>query len=88
MESSNPVDAVKLGVSAALAVAVLWLVCSLLVAVFPLGMMRAGGSMMHGDFSGYAWRMSFGGIVIGGLIWSVAAGLGAGLTAAIYQRMV
>ena len=81
------VNAAKIGIAAAIAVAVVWVICSLLVLAFPVSMMGISGHMVHGDLSGMAWDMSFGGVITGLVIWSVVVGITAWFGAAIYNRM-
>ncbi len=81
-------NAVKMGVAVAIAVAVIWIICSVLVWAFPASMMSMSGHMVHGDFSDMTWHMSFGGVFVGLVIWSVASGLTAWIIAAVYNRLV
>lgn len=67
---------------------ILWLVCSLLVAVMPAMSMQASGSMMHMDLSTMEWSMTFPGFFVGLLIWSITAGVVGWLFAYLYNRFV
>ena len=81
------VNAPKAGLAAAIVFAVAWIICSGLVLVAPDAMMAVTGSMVHGDFTGFAWRISLASIVAGLIAWSVLAGLLAWGIAAVYNRL-
>jgi len=48
-------------------------------------MMNMTGAMVHGDMSGMGWSLSLFGVIAGGLIWSIGAGITAWLIAALYN---
>jgi len=81
-------DAAKFGLAAAYAVAVIWVFCSVLVALLPGMSMNMGGYMMHADFSGMSWHMGFAGFLVGLILWSLSAGIFGWLMAAIYNRLI
>ncbi|MCB1671939.1 MAG: DUF5676 family membrane protein [Gammaproteobacteria bacterium] len=81
-------DALKFGLAAGLAVAVVWLVISLLVSGMPGMSMNMGGYMMHSDFTAMSWHLGFGGFLSGGLLWIFIAGLYGWLLASLYNWLL
>ena len=81
-------EAAKFGVATAVAFALIWIVCSALVALMPTAMMGASGNMTHGDFSGMSWSLHLGGFIVGGILWTLFAGVTAWLIAAIYNKLI
>ena len=88
-------DAVKFGVAAAIVAAVVWLITRLiLLAVMPAQPMWRGGYMMRGGghmaWGGHPHLFALGwvGFVAGLVLWPLIAGLAAGGTAAIYNRLL
>lgn len=82
------IDAFKLALATAIIFAVAWVICSLFVISMPGAMMRMSGHMVHADFSPMGWQLSLVGFVYGLFAWSVGAGLIAGATAALYNRLI
>jgi hypothetical protein len=82
------IDAAKMGMAAAMAFGIVWLICSLLVWVFPASMTNMSGHMVHSDLSAMIWHMSGVGVLIGLFLWSVVAGFVAWLSATVYNRLV
>ena len=80
-------DAIKFGLTSAIAFAILWVICSLLVWIGPRMMMEISGNMVHGDLSQMQWQISLSGIIVGLIIWSLLAGVTGWLIAAIYNRL-
>ena len=80
-------DANRLFVATAAAIALAWLVCTALVGIAPGGMMSLSGHMMHTNFHGMAWSMNPGGIIAGLFVWSLSGGALAWLVAAIYNYL-
>lgn len=78
----------KFGVACALATAILWIICSLLVVLMPVAMMNLSGHMMHGDFSMWQWRMGMHGFFFGLIAWSLVAGVFGWLLTVIYNKLV
>ena len=81
-------DAIKIGYATAIAFALVWIVCSLLVWSLPSLMLGMSGHMVHGDFSQMGWHMTFFGVITGLIAWSVIAGAIATLVAYIYNKLV
>ncbi|HPF21867.1 MAG: DUF5676 family membrane protein [Hyphomonas sp.] len=80
-------NANRLFVAVSAAIALAWLVCTLLVGVAPGGMMSLSGNMMHTNFHGMAWSMSPGGIIAGLFVWSLSGGALAWVSATIYNYL-
>jgi hypothetical protein len=80
--------AVKIGCATAIAFAVIWLICSLLVLGLPSMMLGMSGHMVHGDLSDMEWHMTGLGFLYGLFAWSVTAGIIAALIAYIYNKLV
>lgn len=77
----------NLAVAAAVASAIVWIACSLLVLTMPGAMMTTTGHMMHMDMKGFGWMLSPFGLVWGLIVWSLFAGVFAWLLATIYNLM-
>ena len=73
--------------SAAIGTAIVWTICSALVALAPSLSMGIMAPMVHGDPSGLAWSLTWGGFLIGLFGWSLTAALLAWLAAGSYNRM-
>lgn len=82
------INAFKLSISTAAVFAVVWVICSLFVMGAPQAMMQMTGHMVHADFSHMNWQLNFSGLVVGLLAWSIGAGLIAGATAVVYNRLI
>jgi len=78
-------EATKLALAAAMATAVLWTICSALVAAMPGSMMGVSGSMVHADFSTMSWSMNMVSFVIGLILWSLMAAVLGWLIATFYN---
>ncbi len=81
-------SSLKFGLAAACAVAVAWILCSLLVLLLPSISLNLGGYMMHVDLSNISWQIGFAGFLLGLILWTLLAGIIASLTAAIYNEFV
>ncbi|MEX1198276.1 MAG: DUF5676 family membrane protein [Pseudohongiellaceae bacterium] len=80
-------NANALALATASAVAVVWVVCSILVALSPGMSMNMTGYMVHTDFGAMQWNMNLGGFVAGLFMWSIFAGVTAWLIAALYNKL-
>ena len=80
-------DAAKLGLSAAIVLAVIWVICGAFVAFVPTAMMEMSGHMLHADLSGAAWSMHWTGFIVGLIMWSVLGGALVWAVAALYNRL-
>jgi len=72
--------------AAAVTAAVLWVICSMLVAGLPQLMMSMTGHMVHLDTQSFSWVMSIPGFLVGLVIWMVAAWATGWLIAVFYNR--
>jgi hypothetical protein len=77
-----------LGIASAVATAVLWIICSLLVALLPEFMTHMTAGMMHGDTASMAFTMTWTGFLWGLVAWVVCAGVTGWLIATIYNRLL
>ncbi len=75
-----------LAFSLAITTAILWTICSLIVAIVPGFAMDMTGHMMHSDLGAITWTMTITGFVIGLAIWSVSALVTGWLIATCYNR--
>ena len=81
----NPI---MLGISSAIATAVLWIICSLLVVMLPGFMTYMTTGMMHGDTASMALTMTWPGFLWGLIAWVVWVGVAGWLLAMIYNRLL
>lgn len=81
------IDAMKMGISVAIAFAIIWTACSVMVWVLPDSMMNMTGHMIHMDLSDVAWNMSTSSVFLGLIAWSLAAGVTAWVAAAAYNKL-
>jgi len=65
--------------------AILWIICSALVALFAGPMTAMTGHMLHMDATEFAWRLTFPGFLMGLVSWSVCAAVAGWLIALIYN---
>lgn len=81
-------DANKLFAATAAAFAIIWVVCSALVALVPGQMMDMSGHMIHADVEMMSWTLTWGGFVVGLILWSLSAGITAWLIGTIYNSLL
>jgi hypothetical protein len=77
----------KVTLSFALGAAILWVLCSALVALFPQHSMQMTAHMIHSDLASTHWAMTWSGFGLGLLGWVVSAGVVGALLAVIYNRL-
>lgn len=80
-------NSTKFGLATAAAVAIVWIICSLLVWGLPAMMLVMSAHMMHINTLEMAWHLSFTGVLLGLIGWSALAGLSAWLIANLYNRL-
>lgn len=80
-------DAGRLGIALGGATAILWIICSALVALFSGTMMTMSGHMLHLDATGLAWRLTFPGFLMGLVSWTVCAAVAGWLIGWIYNAV-
>lgn len=75
-------------IACASAFGIVWVVCSLIVIAMPDMMSNMSSNMVHADGAGMGLHMSFWGVLIGGLLWIVFAGVVGWLIAKIYNAQL
>jgi hypothetical protein len=65
--------------------AILWVICSALVALLPGVSLTMSGHMLHMDVSTYTWTLTLGGFLFGLIIWTICAAVAGWLIALIYN---
>lgn len=78
----------KLFLATAGAFAIIWIICSALVAVVPGQMMGMSGHMIHADFHAVSWTLTWFGFIAGLILWSAWAGITAWLIGTIYNKLL
>ena len=78
----------KLAIASAVCAGVLWVICSLLVALFPNPMLQMTAHMLHVDVTQISWTLTWSGFLIGLLGWITLAGVTGIILSAIYNRLV
>lgn len=81
-------DAKGLTLAVAIVTAVLWILCSASVWMAPGPTMRLTGHMVHADLSQFSWSLTWGGVLIGLVSWTVAAAVPGALIAWTYNRLL
>ena len=77
--------AVKLGFSTAIAMAILWVICSLMVYLMPNQMLFVSAQMVHVDPAQFSWSLNWFGFFIGLVSWSVVSCITVWLTASVFN---
>lgn len=80
-------DAGRLAVALGGTTAILWIVCSALVALFSGAMMTMTGHMLHMNAENFAWHLTFAGFFVGLVSWTVCAAVAGWLIGWIYNAM-
>ena len=80
-------DAKCFSMAAAIVSAFLWLVCSATVSIAPGPAMTIALQMMHAQRSEFTWHLSWGGVLIGLVAWTMSAAVAAWLLAWTYNRL-
>jgi hypothetical protein len=78
----------KFALASSLAFGLLWIICSVLVMIFPDASMKLTMSMMHGGFAAHQWDMGMTGLISGLVAWMLVAGMTAWFIATIYNRLI
>lgn len=81
-------EASRLGLAVGVGSAILWTLCSVLVALAPQPSLAVTRSLFHVASGGPVWGVTWGGFVVGLLVWSVGSGLFAWVCAGLYNRML
>ena len=80
-------DPTRLALAAAIVTASLWLVCSAAVSVAPGPSMTVALQMMHAQPGEFTWHLSWRGVLIGLVAWTIWAAVAAWLLAWTYNRL-
>ena len=80
-------NANKLFMATAVVFALLWIICSALIAVVPDMMLTATGFMVHAEFETFRWSLTGVGFAGGLVLWSLLPGITVWLVAAVYNRL-
>lgn len=80
-------NAYKFGLASAISFSVIWLVCSLLVWLFPRMTMSIAGEMLHADMTSLGWQLSSTGVVTGLIGWAFTAGVIGWFLVVIYNKL-
>jgi hypothetical protein len=78
----------KLFLATAVVFALLWVICSALVAVIPDAMLTMTGYMVHAELETFRWSLTGAGFAGGLLLWALVPGITVWLIAAAYNRLV
>ena len=81
-------DPKALALASATTSAVLWIVCSILVALLPGMMMNMTGDMVHTNMGQMSWSLNFVGFSVGLLVWAALFGVTGWLIAVFYNRFL
>ena len=80
--------AFKVGLACSISAIVLWVICSVLVAVMPAMRMSMSGDMVHMQLQDMEWHLTLAGALWGLVAWAVVAGFSGWLLATIYNRLL
>jgi len=81
-------EAARVGLAVGFGSAILWTICSLLVAVMPGPSLALTRSLFHVASGGPVWGVTWAGYLVGLCVWSVGSGLFAWLCASFYNRLL
>ncbi len=82
------IETARLGLAVGVGSAILWTLCSTLVAVAPEASLATTRSLFHVASGGPVWGVTWGGFLVGLFVWGVGSGLFAWLCAGLYNRML
>ena len=80
-------DEKKLALSFGGTTAVIWIICSALVALIPGPTGTLTGHMLHGNLEGFTWTLTWAGFFIGLVSWVLWAAAAGGLIGWSYNRL-
>ncbi len=78
----------KLTMACALCAALLWLICSSIVVLFPDFSLQMTGHMVHVDLAETTWTLTLTGFLVGLLGWVALAAITGASLAVIYNSLV
>ena len=76
-----------LAIASAVAIAIIWTLCSLLVLTLPTMMSGMTGHMIHAHLESFTWMLTLTGYLIGLIAWSAWAAVTGWLIAVIYNKV-
>lgn len=82
------IDASRLAYALGGTTAILWIVCSIFVALFPGSMMSMTGSMLHANPQAFGWSLTLTGFFMGLVCWTMWAAVTGWLIGGIYNRLL
>ena len=82
------IDVLKFSTAWAIAAAMLWVLCSLIVFGMPGASMTMSRHMMHSNMGNWAWAFSWTGFVSGLILWALSAFVFGGAIAWIYDKLL
>lgn len=77
-----------LAIAAAVAFAIIWTVCTILVVVLPSAMSTMTGHMVHAHMDDFSWMLNWTGYLIGLAAWSAWAAATGWLIGITYNSVV
>jgi hypothetical protein len=80
-------NAIKFGWASAISFAIAWIICSLLVWIFPESMMRIFGGMLHMNLFTMGWHVSWVNLALGLIGWAFIGGVVGWVLAAVYNKL-
>lgn len=80
-------DANRLALAFAAATALLWVVCSALVAMAPDTMLTMSEHMVHGKVDNFVWTLTWTGFLLGLVCWVLWAGAAGWLIGRLYNLL-
>tara|TARA_B100000745_G_scaffold300562_1_gene255305 strand:- start:6801 stop:7073 length:273 start_codon:yes stop_codon:yes gene_type:complete len=82
------INAMKLATATSSFVGIVWLLCSVAVAVAPDALRYISGAMVHLDLSQWAWDMGLDTFFVGLLAWTVLSWVTVWGIVTVYQRLL
>ena len=82
------INSKKITIASVFSAGLLWVLCSLLVVLFPNSMMQITAHMLHADLPHISWTLTWSGFLIGLIGWVVLAGAMGSLVSVIYNRLI
>ena len=80
-------NAKKLFLATTVVFALLWIICSALVALIPGPMLTMTGYMVHSELETFRWSLTGIGFVGGLVLWALVPGITVWLIATTYNRL-
>lgn len=80
-------DTTRFGLAFGGTAALLWVICSALVALLPAPMLSMTGHMLHVDTAGFDWTLTWTGFFLGLISWVVWSLLAGWLVGWLYNRL-